>query len=71
MKLAYLRNVTTLQLDADGCTGCQICTHVCPHRVFSMENRKARIVDRESCMECGACARNCPASAITVRSGVG
>ncbi len=71
MRFAYLRNVTTLQLNADVCTGCQTCTHVCPHRVLIMENRKARIADKEVCMECGACARNCPVSAIEVRSGVG
>jgi NAD-dependent dihydropyrimidine dehydrogenase PreA subunit len=71
MGLAYLRNVTTLSLDAEKCIGCQTCTQVCPHQVFEMENKKAWIRDKEACMECGACAKNCPASAIVVRSGVG
>ena len=33
--------------------------------------KAARIRDREACMECGACARNCPASALSVKAGVG
>ena len=71
MGLAYLRNVTTLSLNAEKCIGCQSCTHVCPHQVFEMENKKACIKDKDACMECGACAKNCPVSAIDVRSGVG
>ena len=71
MGLVYLKNVTTLTLHLDKCIGCQLCTQVCPHLVFTMENNKARISNKESCMECGACATNCPTSAITVHSGVG
>jgi ferredoxin len=48
-----------------------MCTEVCPHGVFTIENGKAQIVDRDACMECGACARNCEVEAITVKSGVG
>jgi ferredoxin len=48
-----------------------MCVSVCPHGVFRIENRKARIVDRDACMECGACARNCPQEAVTVTAGTG
>lgn len=71
MGLTYLKNVTTLSLDTATCCGCTICTQVCPHQVFAMAGKKAIISNREACMECGACRTNCPASAITVRSGVG
>jgi len=67
----YIKNVSTLKLDQEKCTGCQMCTIVCPHRIFVMNLRKAMIVDRDACMECGACARNCPAEAIFVNAGVG
>lgn len=67
----YLRNVSTLSYEPDKCTGCGRCAEVCPHRLFQMENGRARLLDRDRCMECGACARNCPFRAITVRSGVG
>lgn len=67
----YLDNVVTLAYDPDKCTGCGMCTEVCPHAVFAVEGKKARITDRDLCMECGACAKNCPFGAISVRPGVG
>lgn len=67
----YLENVVTLELDQGKCVGCGRCFEVCPHQVFVIEERRARIVDRDACMECGACAMNCPVEAITVDAGVG
>ncbi|RPJ08374.1 MAG: 4Fe-4S dicluster domain-containing protein [Deltaproteobacteria bacterium] len=66
----YLRNVATLRLDQDTCIGCGLCCHVCPHQVFVMDGKKARIA-LDACMECGACSLNCPVKAIAVDSGVG
>lgn len=70
-KMRYLKNVTTLQLDAEKCIGCGKCIEVCPHGVFTIADSKAQISDRDVCMECGACAMNCPTEAISVESGVG
>jgi NAD-dependent dihydropyrimidine dehydrogenase PreA subunit len=70
-RLIYLRDVVTLRLSEEKCVGCGMCTVVCPHAVFRMNNGHARIEDRDACMECGACALNCPADAIMVESGVG
>jgi len=70
-KLQYLKNVATLQLNPQRCIGCGMCVNVCPHAVFEMDGKKARIVHRDDCMECGACARNCPTMALTVRAGIG
>ena len=67
----YLKNVVTLKLDADKCIGCGMCTDVCPHGVFEIDEKKARIADRDLCMECGACEKNCPSEAIKVKAGVG
>ena len=67
----YLKNVVTLELDVNKCTGCGLCATVCPHGVFEIGKDRAVIVDRDACMECGACSRNCPVEAISVRSGVG
>jgi NAD-dependent dihydropyrimidine dehydrogenase PreA subunit len=69
--MQYLRNVVTLELNADHCIGCGRCLEVCPHAVFVLEDRRARIGSRDDCMECGACVRNCPAGAIRVETGVG
>jgi len=71
MQLRYLKNVATLRMNDDKCTGCGICTLVCPHEVLVIEDKKAHIVDRDACMECGACAMNCPFEAISVKAGVG
>jgi NAD-dependent dihydropyrimidine dehydrogenase PreA subunit len=70
-RFKYLPNVVTLKYDDDKCIGCGMCTQVCPHGVFAMNDGKAVITDRDLCMECGACAMNCEYGAITVNAGVG
>jgi NAD-dependent dihydropyrimidine dehydrogenase PreA subunit len=69
--LRYLPDVVTLALDDGKCNGCRNCVEVCPHAVFAIHQKRARIIDRDACMECGACALNCPEGAITVNAGVG
>ncbi len=74
MRQQYLKDVVTLDLDSERCTGCGRCVEVCPHAVFAIQTtngRKAEIRYRDSCMECGACAKNCPVQAVNVRAGVG
>jgi NAD-dependent dihydropyrimidine dehydrogenase PreA subunit len=68
--LSYLKN-NTLRLDEEKCIGCGTCLEVCPHGVFSINNRKAQVIYKKYCMECGACKKNCPAGAIHVDAGVG
>jgi NAD-dependent dihydropyrimidine dehydrogenase PreA subunit len=70
-RLTYIRDVVTLKLHADRCTGCTMCTIVCPHGVFEMHDGTAALTDKDACIECGACALNCPAEAIEVEAGVG
>lgn len=62
----YLDDTAILRLAEELCIGCGSCEQVCPHRVFSIQNGKAVIIDRNGCMECGACAKNCPVEAIYV-----
>ena len=69
--LIYLKDVATLEFNQKKCVGCGMCLIVCPHAVFSMENKNIRPENRDACMECGACARNCPTEAVTVQKGVG
>lgn len=70
-RLVYLKDVVTLSLESDKCTGCGTCLEVCPHAVLARDNGRVRIKDRDACMECGACSRNCPVEAIHVKTGVG
>ncbi|MGP8153659.1 MAG: mercury methylation ferredoxin HgcB [Smithella sp.] len=67
----YLKDVVTLQLHENKCTGCGMCLDVCPHEVFRMNKKQVMIQNRDACMECGACSLNCPVNAISVQSGVG
>jgi len=69
--MQYLKDVVTLKLNTELCNGCKMCVNVCPHSVFEIVDKKARIRDIDDCMECGACALNCQYGAITVKSGVG
>ena len=69
--LRYLDDVSSLVLDKDKCSGCRLCTEVCPQSVFEIYEQKARIVDFNACMECGACVTNCPTQALAVNPGVG
>jgi NAD-dependent dihydropyrimidine dehydrogenase PreA subunit len=63
--------INTLEYTPDRCIGCGMCAAVCPHGVFAMNGRVARLVHPRACMECGACQLNCPTEAILVDSGVG
>ena len=69
--MIYLKNVTTLTLDIEKCTGCKRCMDVCPRAVLRMQDNKATIDNKDNCIECGACQRNCAYGALTVKSGVG
>jgi NAD-dependent dihydropyrimidine dehydrogenase PreA subunit len=65
------QTLNTLKYRSELCSGCGMCSTVCPHGVFEMQSGAARLVRSESCMECGACQLNCPTEAIKVESGVG
>jgi ferredoxin len=69
--MKYLKNVSTVLIDRDKCTGCGQCVEVCPRSIFEIRGRKAEILDRDACIECGACQRNCAFDALSVSSGVG
>lgn len=71
MQQQYIKNVAKIEYTKSKCTGCTMCTIVCPHAVFEMVNKKAELIHKNRCMECGACMVNCPASAIKVTTGVG
>lgn len=69
--MIYLADVTTLQFFTEKCTGCGRCMEVCPRGVFTKEQGKVHITDKDLCIECGACAQNCAFGAVSVNAGVG
>jgi NAD-dependent dihydropyrimidine dehydrogenase PreA subunit len=70
-EMIYLKDIATLKIEAEKCTGCETCLAVCPHAIFGMNQGKAEILHLDRCMECGACAKNCAFGALTVTAGVG
>ena len=71
LQILYLRKVSTLRLDREACTGCKVCTDVCPRAVLEMREGRVRIASLDSCIECGACALNCAFDALSVKTGTG
>jgi NAD-dependent dihydropyrimidine dehydrogenase PreA subunit len=69
--MIYLKDITTLQVFPEKCTGCGRCIEVCPHAVLKLEDRRVLIDDKDRCMECGACEKNCDFGAVSVNAGVG
>ncbi|NYT01647.1 MAG: DUF362 domain-containing protein [Methanosarcinales archaeon] len=54
------------QVAEDRCTGCGICSQVCPARAAEVAGGKAR-VDYSRCIRCYCCQEMCPARAIDLR----
>lgn len=50
---------------SDACTGCGLCTRLCPAGCISMVNGKALHKD-DGCQKCMACIHGCPANAVTM-----
>ncbi|MEW5736531.1 MAG: 4Fe-4S dicluster domain-containing protein [Thermodesulfobacteriota bacterium] len=68
-----------LFFDPEKCTGCMLCTTICPARSVIMEKRKKgdKTVPRldtivpgvTGCVSCGCCVAACPSGAISIVRG--
>jgi len=59
-------DLTSFEVDPDACTGCTLCTRVCPVGAVSGELKMAHVIDAAACTSCGACRDSCRANAIRV-----
>ena len=50
-------------MDVEACTGCGICSDMCPMEAIDMIDDQARI-DKDKCIGCGVCAYHCSSQAI-------
>jgi len=51
-----------IHIDADKCTGCQLCVKACPYSAIRVTEGLATIT--EACTLCGGCMSVCPVGAI-------
>ncbi len=69
-----------IEFSRENCTGCGICTRICPARAIELEkNENGEKVPRlimltrdeaiKSCMACGDCMAACPENAISIKQG--
>lgn len=53
-----------LLIDAEKCTGCQICVKICPQQILEVVDKQMRIKDEARCMGCFGCEDECAANAV-------
>jgi electron transfer flavoprotein alpha subunit len=57
-------NAMAAKVDAQKCTGCEVCVEACPLEAISIVDGVAVISD--DCTECGLCINECLCEAISL-----
>jgi NADH:ubiquinone oxidoreductase subunit F (NADH-binding)/(2Fe-2S) ferredoxin len=60
------KNLFHYEIDAEKCTGCQVCFRKCPQDAVSGEKKKPHEIDQETCIKCGICYDSCKFDAIAI-----
>ena len=57
-------DLTRFTIDAEACTGCGMCSRVCPANAISGEVKAAHVIDPDKCIACGSCRDACRFDAV-------
>ena len=57
-------DLTRFTIDAEACTGCGMCSRVCPANAISGEVKTAHVIDPDKCIACGSCREACRFDAV-------
>ncbi len=58
------RNLITMSIDKEKCTGCGQCIKVCAVNAIAGEKKSAHNIQRDACTKCGACRNVCAFDAV-------
>ncbi len=58
------RDLITVLVNAEACTGCEICKKSCPQDAIKGERKADHIIEQDKCIQCKICLGSCPFDAI-------
>jgi NADH-quinone oxidoreductase subunit F len=58
------RALTKFKISEEKCTGCMLCSKVCPAECITGEKKKLHVIDQKACTRCGACRTVCKFDAV-------
>ena len=56
----------TYSIDPDKCTGCTLCSRVCPVKCITGTKKEVHVLDQAACTKCSSCSEVCKDDAIHI-----
>jgi len=63
----FCKDLISLSIDPEKCTGCGACLKVCPVEAIVGEKKKPHQLDEDKCIKCRACYEACKFDAIAIQ----